>query len=71
MQNSFERMLSDMGTPTPDSFRRAIIDACDTAYVAREWLEAYTPGKWTGADVVALASLIMQREQHRTAEEDF
>jgi hypothetical protein len=67
--NAFESMMFRERDAQPAGFRRATIDVCDTAYVARVWLESYTSA-FTAADVVELAGLIMAREDAITRRGD-
>jgi hypothetical protein len=67
-ENSFDRYLSYLQERGPRPFYEAVPDVCDTAFMARVWLETYLPEKFVGGDVVALADLILCRELARERE---
>lgn len=59
--NGFECHLKAI--PLSDAaWRGAVIDACDSAFMAREWLKVHEPD-YKPADVIALAALILRARQ--------
>lgn len=60
MLNDFERALKALdGVP---SFKNALIEVCDTAYMCKRWLDSYAPS-YTPADIIALTALVIASEQ--------
>lgn len=58
--NRYEEAIR--AVPADSPFKGAVIDVCDTAYMAREWFHAHGYQSATAADVVAMARLIIERE---------
>ena len=67
--NRFEQIIHKDNWPGDRGHtREAVRDVGDTMCACREWFEAYKV-LYTGADVVAMASLALKRERDRWAEE--
>jgi hypothetical protein len=61
--NRFEQlMLKDNWPGDSDRARTGVRDVADTMYACREWFEGYKVA-FTGADLVAMAKLILARER--------
>ena len=65
--DSFERFLESAQHRLPASkWRPHIIDVADTMYTCKRWFEG-SGVSFTGADVVAMAKLILDREAAASA----
>jgi hypothetical protein len=61
--NQFERLMLKENWPgDSDRARTAVRDVADTMYACREWFEGYKV-PYTGADLIAAASLTLKRER--------
>lgn len=56
--NYFEMALPAV----PQPMQQSLIDVCDTMTMARRWFEAQKM-TFTAADVVAVAALVLEREE--------
>jgi hypothetical protein len=61
--NQFERLMLKENWPgDSDRARTAVRDVADTMFACREWFEGYKV-PYTGADLVAMAKLVIARER--------
>lgn len=61
--NQFERpMLKENWPGDSDLARTAVRDVADTMFACREWFAGYGVA-YTGADLVAMAFMVMKRER--------
>ena len=58
--NEFEDALRNLPEISP--YKTALIEVVDTAYFVRQWFKSYGI-EHSGADVVALTALILDRER--------
>lgn len=60
ISDDFEETVRSLPGLIPDEVFRV----ADTAYLARKWLEQYCEDSYTAADVLQLASMILDLERY-------
>ena len=62
VRNAFEQLLFDtQHDPGAEAWRGPLIEVADTMHFCTRWFESYGLAH-TGADVVAMAALVLKRE---------
>lgn len=63
MLDDFDKALEAINGQS--TWKAALIDVCDSAYLCKKWLDVHAPG-YTAADIIALTALVIAREQRAT-----
>jgi hypothetical protein len=65
--NHFEHLIK--GLPEKEGWKKHVLAVADTMFLCRAWFEAYH-SNYTASDIVAMAALILHREE-TPEQEDF